>query len=62
VRIQCDCAVFSLPTMEPQQLMVGHMDWVFGAAWLTDHHFVSARCVWDLTFGQPLTESNPAQP
>lgn len=36
-----DCAVLSLPNFRHVQTMQGHLDWVFGIAWLTDQHLVT---------------------
>jgi len=38
----CDCAVFNLPTFDAAQLLVGHQDWVFGTAWVSDDHILTA--------------------
>lgn len=36
-----DCVVLRLPDFQPVQTLVGHMDWVFGAAWVSDRHVVT---------------------
>lgn len=37
-----DGAVLSLPDFQPIQTLVGHQDWVFGCAWVSDRHLVTA--------------------
>lgn len=36
-----DCQILSLPDFSPVQTLVGHLDWVFGLAWVTDRHIVT---------------------
>ncbi len=36
-----DCAVLRLPDFQPVQTLVGHQDWLFGAAWVSDRHLVT---------------------
>ncbi|KAL4444203.1 hypothetical protein ABPG75_011940 [Micractinium tetrahymenae] len=36
-----DAAVLSLPDLQPVQTLVGHQDWVFGVAWVSDRHLVT---------------------
>ncbi|KAI7838555.1 hypothetical protein COHA_007629 [Chlorella ohadii] len=48
-----DCAVLRLPDFQPVQTLVGHQDWLFGAAWVSDRHLVTGsrdQCValWSL--------------
>ncbi|KAI3427023.1 hypothetical protein D9Q98_006965 [Chlorella vulgaris] len=36
-----DCTVLRLPDFAPVQTLVGHIDWVFAAAWVSDRHVVT---------------------
>ena len=36
-----DCSVLRLPDFQPVQTLVGHQDWLFGAAWVSDRHLVT---------------------
>eukprot|EP00271_Cylindrocystis_brebissonii_P018422 TRINITY_DN519_c2_g1_i1.p1 TRINITY_DN519_c2_g1~~TRINITY_DN519_c2_g1_i1.p1 ORF type:complete len:406 (+),score=43.06 TRINITY_DN519_c2_g1_i1:493-1710(+) len=37
----CDTAIFHLPSFEPASLLIGHEDWMFASAWLSEDVLVT---------------------
>ncbi|KAK9918446.1 hypothetical protein WJX75_004149 [Coccomyxa subellipsoidea] len=54
----CSAATPKAPLLEPVQTLVGHMDWVFGTAWVTDRHVVTGSRDQHLKLWKVDTEPN----
>lgn len=56
-----DAVVLRMPDYQPVQSLIGHLDWVFGVAWVSDRHVVTGSrdctvALWSIDQDGPLVQ------